>query len=52
VHGTVRAKHDRHIFGLFARADWLRLLSEIGFQASVMTDFDGRDFFVGKKSKG
>jgi SAM-dependent methyltransferase len=29
--GTVRAEHDRHVEGLFARAVWLRLLSEAGF---------------------
>jgi SAM-dependent methyltransferase len=34
--GTVRAEHDRHIEGLFARSDWLRLLSEAGFQARVL----------------
>jgi SAM-dependent methyltransferase len=31
--GTVRAEHDRHVEGLFTRADWLRLLSQTGFQA-------------------
>jgi hypothetical protein len=30
--GSVRVEHDRHLEGLFARADWLRLLSEVGFQ--------------------
>ena len=30
-HGDVRAIHDRHEFGLFARATWLRLLGEAGF---------------------
>ena len=29
--GVVRVEHDRHVEGLFARADWLRLLSEAGF---------------------
>jgi SAM-dependent methyltransferase len=29
----VRVEHDRHVEGLFARADWLRLLSEAGFEA-------------------
>jgi SAM-dependent methyltransferase len=29
--GTVRVAQDRHILGLFTRADWLRLLSETGF---------------------
>jgi SAM-dependent methyltransferase len=28
----VRVEHDRHVEGLFARADWLRLLSDGGFE--------------------
>ena len=31
--GAVRVEHDRHVEGLFARADWIRLLSEAGFEA-------------------
>jgi SAM-dependent methyltransferase len=31
--GSVRAVHDRHVEGLFARADWMRLLADAGFQA-------------------
>jgi len=31
--GAVRVEHDRHIEGLFGRADWLRLLSAAGFEA-------------------
>ncbi len=31
--GAVRIEHDRHIEGLFARAEWLRILEEVGFQA-------------------
>ncbi|MEM7356734.1 MAG: class I SAM-dependent methyltransferase [Acidobacteriota bacterium] len=34
--GTVRVEHDRHLEGLFARADWLRLLSEVGFESRSM----------------
>jgi hypothetical protein len=30
--GRVRVEHDRHLEGLFARADWLRILSEVGFR--------------------
>ena len=30
-----RCEHEQHEQGLFARADWLRLLAEVGFQASV-----------------
>ena len=48
---TVRVEHDRHVFGLFARADWLRLMSEVGFQTSVVIDSYSRELFVGRKSK-
>ena len=34
--GTVRVEHDRHVEGLFRRSDWLRLLSEAGFQARAV----------------
>jgi SAM-dependent methyltransferase len=34
--GSVRVEHDRHVDGLFARADWLRLLSEAGFEPGVV----------------
>jgi len=34
--GSSRVEHDRHIEGLFARADWLRFLSEVGFESSVL----------------
>ncbi len=29
--GTVRVEHDRHVEGLFSRAEWLEFLSEVGF---------------------
>jgi hypothetical protein len=29
---SVRVEHDRHVEGLFSRADWLRLLSRAGFE--------------------
>jgi SAM-dependent methyltransferase len=31
--GAIRVEHDHHVEGLFARADWLRLLSDAGFEA-------------------
>jgi SAM-dependent methyltransferase len=34
--GAVRVEHDRHVEGLFARADWLRLLNEAGFDARAV----------------
>ncbi|MGH7596328.1 MAG: class I SAM-dependent methyltransferase, partial [bacterium] len=49
---TVRVEHDRHVCGLFARADWLRLMSEVGFQTSVVVDSYGRELLVGRKFKG
>ena len=33
--GQVRVEHDRHVEGLFARGDWLRVLSEVGFRDAV-----------------
>jgi ubiquinone/menaquinone biosynthesis C-methylase UbiE len=34
--GSVRVEHDRHVEGLFSRADWLRLLDDVGFRAHVV----------------
>jgi hypothetical protein len=34
--GSVHVEWDRHVEGLFARGDWLRLLSEVGFQPKVV----------------
>ncbi len=34
--GTVRGHHERHAEGLFARADWLRLLDAVGFRAESL----------------
>lgn len=31
--GEVRCEYDRHIMGLFGRADWLRFITVAGFQA-------------------
>lgn len=35
--GDVRVVHDRHVEGLFSRADWLRWLREAGFEARGAT---------------
>ena len=40
--GSVRAEQERHILGLFARNDWLRLLSEVGFRPRAVP-FEGPD---------
>ncbi|MGH8496253.1 MAG: class I SAM-dependent methyltransferase [Gammaproteobacteria bacterium] len=55
--GSVRVEHDRHVEGLFARADWLRLLSDAGFEAACLP-FDHSELdpctyevFVGRKPR-
>ena len=53
--GSVRVERDRHIEGLFARQTWLDLLSDVGFEASVVPyetsdeDIPVVDVFVAKK---
>ena len=47
--GDVRVVHDYHIEGLFARADWMRLLREVGFEPSTIGDAWGRELFVAKR---
>ena len=52
--GSVRVEHDRHVGGLFPRAEWLRLLREVGFVPANLTfhhsDVDyPLDLFVGVK---
>jgi SAM-dependent methyltransferase len=34
--GSVVVEQDRHVLGLFAQDDWLRLLAEVGFQANAV----------------
>jgi SAM-dependent methyltransferase len=34
--GTIRVERDRHVEGLFARGDWLRLMAAAGFQPDVV----------------
>lgn len=47
--GEVRVVHDCHIEGLFARAEWMRLLREVGFEPSTIGDAWGRELFVAKR---
>lgn len=56
ANGSVRAVHDRHIEGLFSRADWLRWLTETGFVDVRSVPFDHSELepgayevFVGRK---
>jgi len=56
--GTVSVEHDRHTEGLFSRGDWLRLLSEAGFEAAVVPfehselDPGSHEVFVAKRPGG
>jgi SAM-dependent methyltransferase len=54
--GSVRVVHESHRCGLFGRDDWLRLLSEAGFEASAVTeetteDRTPRELFIGRRPK-
>jgi ubiquinone/menaquinone biosynthesis C-methylase UbiE len=48
--GPVRVVHDRHVFGIFQRDLWLRLLREAGFDPRIVPDPWGREVFVAEKS--
>jgi SAM-dependent methyltransferase len=55
--GSVRMEHDRHVEGLFARADWLRLLADVGFEQPTVVVFDhselepgSYELFVGRRA--
>lgn len=45
----VRVVHDRHTEGLFPRATWLRLLSEVGFSPTIVADEWREDLFLAKR---
>ena len=47
--GSIRAVHDRHIEGLFARAQWLDWFDQAGIAASSAIDAWGRDVFIGTR---
>lgn len=47
--GRVRAEHDRHVEGLFARARWLEWFGEAGLTATSVIDPWGRDVFVARR---
>ncbi|MEZ4768990.1 MAG: class I SAM-dependent methyltransferase [Caldilineales bacterium] len=56
--GSMQAVHDRHVFGVFSRATWLRLLAEAGFAPQLIVDPDdelwdsgGGELFVGRKPR-
>lgn len=45
--GTVTVEHDRHIEGLFSRAQWLEWLDQAGLAGRGETDPWGRELFIG-----
>lgn len=47
--GTVTVAHDRHVEGLFGRAQWLQWFREAGIPARSSLDPWGRDVFVGTR---
>ena len=47
----VWVEYDRHINGLFGRADWLRLLRAVGFEPRVVVDEYERDVFIAVKTR-
>jgi len=51
--GQTRLVHDRHVYGLFPRAVWRRLLRDVGFELrSVrLPEGFGRDLFAGRRRR-
>ena len=47
--GEARLVHDRHVLGLFPRAQWLRLLRGVGLKAAVVHDDEVRELFLGRR---
>jgi ubiquinone/menaquinone biosynthesis C-methylase UbiE len=47
---TAQVEHDIHTCGLFARADWIRLLQEAGFQPEVIRDPFARELLLARKA--
>jgi ubiquinone/menaquinone biosynthesis C-methylase UbiE len=46
--GPVRVVHDTHVFGIFPRDIWLRLLKDARFEGRCVADPWGREVFVGR----
>jgi len=50
--GPVRVVHDTHVFGIFPRDTWLRLLRAAGFEPRAVADPWGREVFITTKPGG
>jgi SAM-dependent methyltransferase len=48
--GRTRVVHDRHTYGLFARARWRGLMREVGFVVKKLDGFE-RDLFAGRRKR-
>jgi SAM-dependent methyltransferase len=47
LQGRTRVVHDRHVYGLFSRAEWRSLLREVGFtRVKLVDDFYRREMFL------
>lgn len=46
---STQVEHDVHTCGLFPRAEWLRLLQDVGFQTQIIGDDYERDLFLARK---
>lgn len=44
-----RFEHDRHVCGLFPRAEWTRIFRDAGFEPETVRDPHGRDVFVARR---
>jgi SAM-dependent methyltransferase len=52
--GSTKVAHETHQLGLFPRATWVRILSDVGFQAERLTEATDedrvpRDIFIGTR---
>lgn len=47
--GTINSVHDRHILGLFTQHDWFNILSDVGFDPTIIRDPFERFIFAGVK---
>jgi SAM-dependent methyltransferase len=49
--GPAHVQHEQHICGLFPRAEWLRMLRDVGFLPELIRDQYQREIFVAHKPK-
>jgi hypothetical protein len=47
--GEARVVHDSHLEGIFARAEWMRMLRDAGFEPRTLTDQWNREVFVARR---